>query len=133
MLPRDWISLVGLLTVLGGSVFYLGALSGRIETLEAIVSRTVNDAEEAAQDRIDAFSSDLGSLVMAPVEWERTTPPTTLLGSDLGICFITGIRGNFGGPDETVTVEIREGDWVLSGDADNDSAGVTARCWRFPH
>ena len=59
--------------------------------------------------------------------WQQGDPPVRLIKRDEGICFLTGVSGQFRGAGEAVALTIEsDGYWYLGGHS--QAAGVSAEC-----
>lgn len=63
-------------------------------------------------------------------EWKTGDAPVDLgVGAEEGVCFLGSVRGQFNDAQDSVSVEIKDGKYVLNGfDKSGGQIGVTARC-----
>ena len=111
----------------------VGNLEGRVNVLEPRVGNLegrVNVLRSEA--RAVAVEVVLGGENMGPYTWRTGLPAEQMIPASEGICFLSKVKGEYGGPGEAVSVDIADGFWKLHGQSDRHMVWAEARCWRFP-
>ena len=83
---------------------------------------------------LSSGNPDAGPTFVPPrvVRWSHGDPVLRLLPAERGICFVSGIGGNFQGGGEAVRIYVDDGWWWVGGRTCQPSLWVEVTCVEWP-